>query len=332
MNVTLKDVAERAGVSTSAVSRTYTEGASVSASTRKKVEAAAHELGYRPNVLASSLTTGRTKLVGLVASNFQNPIFLSIFDRFTHDLQDRGLRPLLVNLSGETDPQNSLQMLRQYSVDAVIVASSTLPVSFAKSFHDAGIPVVHSFGRHTARTEVDVVGIDNFAVGQLAAETLIDRGYQNIAMLAGPENATSTTDRLKGFQAACKAFPDVATEHAFAQAYSFDAGRILMTDLVQKSKAEAFFCGDDVLAIGALAAIQAAGKSVPNDIGLIGVNDMQMSDWGIINLTTISNPISEIVRHSVDLVESMLGGQNAAPKAHLHPSRLVERGTLRPKP
>ncbi|HCI07896.1 MAG TPA: transcriptional regulator, partial [Sulfitobacter sp.] len=114
--------------------------------TRKKVEKAAKELGYSPNALASSLTTGRTKLIGLISNNFHNPLFLEVFDLFTRRLQEKGLRPLLVNLTDETDPENSLRMLKQYSVDGVIVASSTLSPEFAKAFHDAKIPVVHSFG------------------------------------------------------------------------------------------------------------------------------------------------------------------------------------------
>ena len=144
---TLKDVAELAGVSRSAVSRTFTEGASVSERMRRKVELAAQKLGYSPNALASSLTTGRTKLVGLVSNNFQNPIFLEVFDLFTKTLQQRGLSPLIVNLSDDCEPTNSLVMLRQYSVDAVVVASSSLPAGFASAFNDSGIPVVHTFGR-----------------------------------------------------------------------------------------------------------------------------------------------------------------------------------------
>jgi DNA-binding LacI/PurR family transcriptional regulator len=94
MAITLKDVAMRAGVSPAAVSRTFTVGASVSAKTRAKVEKAAVELGYSPNMLARSLTTRRTQLVGLVSNNFHNPVFLQIFDLFTRVIQERGLRPL----------------------------------------------------------------------------------------------------------------------------------------------------------------------------------------------------------------------------------------------
>ncbi|WP_415234183.1 LacI family DNA-binding transcriptional regulator, partial [Pseudorhodobacter sp.] len=199
MTVTLKDVANRAGVSTSAVSRTFTDGASVSVKMRQKVRKAANELGYSPNFLARSLTTRRTKLIGLVSNNFHNPIFLEVFDLFTRSLQDRGLRPLLVNLSNETDPENSVRMLRQYSVDGVIVASSTLPPAFSKAFRDKMIPVVNTFGRHSSNPEVHVVGIDNIEAGRMAARELVARGYKSIAFLGGPEAATSTQDRLQGF-------------------------------------------------------------------------------------------------------------------------------------
>ena len=183
MAVTLKEVAERAGVSRSAVSRTYTDGASVSPKTRKKVEKAAKELGYSPNALASSLTTGRTKLIGLISNNFHNPLFLEVFDLFTRRLQEKGLRPLLVNLTDETDPESSLRMLKQYSVDGVIVASSTLSPEFAKAFHDAKIPVVHSFGRFASAPDVHVVGVDNVECGRMAARTLLARGYKHIGFL-----------------------------------------------------------------------------------------------------------------------------------------------------
>ena len=113
MPATLAMVAERAGVSRSAVSRTFTAGASVSTATRAKVMQAAEALGYSTNLLARSLTTRQTGMVGLVLNNFHNPVFLQIFDLFTRGLQDRGLRPLLVNLSGETDPARSVQLLRQ---------------------------------------------------------------------------------------------------------------------------------------------------------------------------------------------------------------------------
>jgi DNA-binding LacI/PurR family transcriptional regulator len=329
MAVTLKDVAERAGVSRSAVSRTFTSGASVSGKTRAKVEKAAAELSYSPNALASSLTTGRTKLIGLISNNFHNPLFLEVFDRFTRGLQDRGLRPLLVNLSHETDPANSLRMLRQYSVDGVIVASSTLPPSFAEAFRNAGLPVVHSFGRYTTSPDVHVVGIDNIACGRMAAETLVEHGYKRVAFLGGPETATSTQDRARGFFGALSEHPNVTATVSYATAYSFDAGRVEMTKLLMSNPAEAYFCGDDVLSIGALSAVQEAGLSVPGDIGLIGLNDMEMAGWQNIDLTTIRQPVAEIIEASIDLVVGTIERPDRHPETRLFSCRVIERGTLR---
>ncbi|APG47848.1 LacI family DNA-binding transcriptional regulator [Phaeobacter porticola] len=330
MAVTLKDVAERAQVSRSAVSRTFTDGASVSEKMRRKVEKAAQELGYSPNALASSLTTGRTKLIGLVSNNFHNPIFLEVFDRFTRRLQDRGLRPLLVNLSDETDPENSVRMLRQYSVDGVVVASSTLPPGFAKAFRDAGVPVVHSFGRSSSTPQVHVVGIDNVECGRIAARTLVARGYRRLAFMGGPQTATSTQDRYKGFTSEMDAHPEIVISASFAEDYSFDAGRREMLRLLQSAPAEAYFCGDDVLSIGALSAIREQGLQVPNDIGVIGLNDMEMAGWESIDLTTIHQPIEQIVNSSIELVVAMLDDPERYPEARIFPCHVVERGTLRP--
>lgn len=332
MQVTLRQVAARAGVSTSAVSRTFTQGASVSALTRQKVEAAAAELGYSPNALARGLTTGRTGMVGLVSNNFHNPVFLEVFDGFTRGLQARGLRPFLVNLSDLGEPETLLRLLRQYSVDGVIMASSTLPAAFPGVFRAAGIPVVHSFGRASAAPEVPVVGIDNVEAGRLAARTLIARGYRRIGFLGGPEGATTTEDRLTGLREEAARHSGVTLTASFAAAYSHDAGRAEMMRLLHAPLAEAYFCGDDVLSIGALGALRAAGLRVPEDVGLLGLNDMDIARWGLVNLTTIRQPIAAIIAASLDLIVEAMAGAVSLPEARVFPCELVERGTLRPLP
>ena len=329
MAVTLKDVAEMAGVSRSAVSRTYTEGASVSVKTREKVIKAANALGYSPNALASSLTTGRTKMIGLVSNNFHNPVFLEVFDLFTRGLHERDLRPLLVNLTDETDPEASVRMLRQYSVDGVIVASSTLPPAFATGFRDAGVPVVHSFGRHSATPAVDVLGIDNIAAGRLAAQTLVAHGYTEVGFLGGPQDATSTLDREKGFLSEIARHKGITATTSFAAAYSFEAGRAEMLNLLRSKPAQAYFCGDDVLSIGALSALQSQGLRVPQDVGLIGLNDMKMAQWANIDLTTIHNPFPDIIEASIARVAALVENPKLTPEAHLFDCSVVMRGTLR---
>ena len=332
MTVTLKDVAKRAGVSRSAVSRSFTPGASVSAKTRAKVEQAAAELGYAPSALASGLSTGRTKLIGLVSNNFRNPIFLEVFDLFTRAIQNRGLRPLLVNLSDEDDPEAAIRMLRQYSVDAVIVASSTLSPDFATDCRAAGLPVVHAFGRAGARPDVPVVGIDNVEAGRMAARTLLARGYRDIGFLGGPATATTTQDRLRGMREELSRHPSVRMRESYASAYSQDAGATEMAHLIaQGPLAEAYFCGDDVVAIGALGVLRASGRDVPGDVGLIGFNDMEAAAWGLVNLTTIRQPLDAIIAASVDVAVTLSEHPETPAVQRQLPLALVERSTLRPE-
>jgi DNA-binding LacI/PurR family transcriptional regulator len=221
-------------------------------------------------------------------------------------------------------------MLRQYSVDGVIVASSTLPPSFAEAFRDAGMPVVHSFGRYTTSPHVHVVGIDNIACGRMAADALIARGYRRVAFLGGPEKATSTQDRARGFFSRLAETPEIETSVSYATAYSFEGGRAEMTRLLSRNPAEAYFCGDDVLSIGALSAIDEAGLRVPDDIGIIGLNDMKMAGWQNIDLTTIRQPLAEIIGASIDLVIGTIEQPDRHPETRLFPCRVIERGTLRP--
>ncbi|MBG6204329.1 DNA-binding LacI/PurR family transcriptional regulator [Labrenzia sp. EL_13] len=330
MAVTLKEVAELAGVSRSAVSRTFTDGASVSARTREKVEKAAKTLGYRPSLIARSLATNRTKLIGLVANNFQNPAFLDVFDLFTSELQKRELRPLLVNLSGETSPRKIVELLRQYSVDGVIVATSTLPTSFATAFQTAGIPVIHTFGKFQANANVHVVGIDNEYCGAMAAQTFAERGYKTVALLGGPESATSTQDRSTGFvQNAKKLGLDVA-KISYAENYTYQAGRDAMREVLDDRRVEAVFCGDDLICMGAMDAARAAGQSIPEDIGFLGFNDIGMASWDSYSLTTIRQPIRDIIMSSVELVVGMVENPGRSPEIRLFPCSVIDRGSLRP--
>ncbi len=327
---TLKDVAELAGVSTSAVSRAFTEGASVSWKTRSKIEEAARQLGYAPSLIARSLATRRTKLIGLVANNFQNPVFLDVFDLYTRALQARGLRPLIVNLTDVADPSESVQLLKQYHVDGVIVASSTLPPPFAAAFRDGGLRIVHAFGRTTRRPPVHVVGIDNVAAGRFAAQTLIARGYRRLGVLGGPQTATSTQDRVTGFLSEVADAGLPPPRIGYAGAYSYDAGRDAISTFLRDDRLEAIFCGDDLICMGAMDGARAAGLRVPGNIGFLGFNDMTMAKWAPYNLTTVRQPIDDIIRRSVELMLELVENDDVRPSATIFSCSIIERTTLRP--
>ncbi len=324
-----RQVADRAGVSISAVSRAFTQGASVSASTQNKVMNAARELGYQPNVLARSLMTGRTELIGLVSNNFDNPAFMEIFDLFTRRLQDCGLRPLLANLSGNSDPQQAVSMLRQYNVDAVIVASSTVSKAFIEGCLSADIPLVHAFGKPIGRHAVHVVGANNEQGGKLAARILLEHGYRKIAFLGGPRSASSTADRLAGFRKCLKDKGMTPVAEVFANSYCHEDGRQLMHRLLADTSIEAVFCGDDILAIGALDACTENDKSVPGDIGILGFNDIAMASWAAYDLSTIRQPIADIIVTAVELAIKLVADHQLRPEPKRFACEAVMRRTLR---
>lgn len=328
--LTAREVAARAGVSISAVSRTFTMGASVSPATRERVLVAARELGYRPNLMAQSLMTGRTNLIGLVSNNFDNPAFMEIFDLFTRRLQGRGFRPLLANLSAATESSSALDMLLQYNVDGVIVASSTLPDPFIAGCKAAGLPLVHAFGRVRRTKEIAVASVDNVAGGHLAGEVLLERGYERIAFLGGPASATSTLDRLNGLTKALRTRNLEPVQAVFGNAYAHEAGQVQMGELLRVGGFDAVFCGDDILAMGALDACVEARIKVPGQIGILGFNDIAMAAWPSYRLTTIRQPIGDIITAAVDMITAMVEGGTQDVASRKFRCALVDRRTLRP--
>jgi DNA-binding LacI/PurR family transcriptional regulator len=323
---TAQQVAEAAGVSISAVSRTFTKDASVSPRMRARVLAAAEALGYRPNRLARGLMTGRTELVGLVSTHFANPAFMDVFDLFTRELQRRGLRPLIANLSEDGGADSALDMMLQYSVDAVLIATSAPPEGFAESCVRAGLPVVHVFGR--PGPAVPAVTVDNVAGGRLAAEAMLARGLTRLAFLGGAATDSSSIDRAAGFTQGLAAAGLQPLAVAFAGDYSHEHGRSGLHALLDRQRPQAVFCGDDILALGAVDACRERGLAVPKDIGIVGFDDMPLAAWPGYRLTTIRQPMAEMVRHAIGEIAARLADAGHPIGDRLFDIALVERGSL----
>ena len=298
--------------------------------TRSKVVEAASRLGYRPNLLARSLTTKRTELIGLVSNNFENPLFLEIFDHFTRRLQQRGLQPLLANLTEGEPSDGAVNMLRQYSADGVIVASSALHRKLLSDCAKAGLPAVQAFGRPAGRMGVNVVAADNVQGGRVAADLFCKRGYRRVAFLGGPLSATSTEDRLRGFRQRLLQRRLRPVAEVYAESFSYAAGRSLMRDLIRSGDVDGVFCGDDILAIGAIDACRECGMSIPKDIGIVGFDDMPMASWGAYDLTTIRQPVAEIIRTAIELIILIVEKPRRSVPSQLFACEAVVRRTLRP--
>jgi DNA-binding LacI/PurR family transcriptional regulator len=324
--VTAQQVAEAAGVSISAVSRTFTKDASVSPRMRARVLAAAEALGYRPNRLARSLMTGRTELVGLVSNHFANPAFMDVFDLFTRELQCRGLRPLIANLSEDGGADSAFDMMLQYNVDAVLIATSAPPEGFAESCARAGLPVVHVFGR--AGSQVPVVTVDNVAGGRLVAEAMLARGLRQLAFLGGAATDSSSIDRAAGFAQGLEAAGLRPLTLDFTGDYSHEHGRRGMHALLDRHLPQAVFCGDDILALGALDACRERGLAVPREIGIVGFDDMPLAAWPGYRLTTVRQPMAEMVRHALDQIAARLADADHLIQGRLFDIELVGRSSL----
>ncbi|WP_343716035.1 LacI family DNA-binding transcriptional regulator [Inquilinus sp.] len=323
---TAQQVAQAAGVSISAVSRTFTKDASVSPRMRARVLAAAEALGYRPNRLARGLMTGRTELVGLVSTHFANPAFMDVFDLFTRELQRRGLRPLIANLSEDGGADSALDMMLQYSVDAVLIATSAPPEGFAESCAQAGLPVVHVFGR--PGPAVPAVTVDNVAGGRLAAGAMLAHGLTRLAFLGGAATDSSSIDRAAGFTQRLSAAGLQPLAVAFAGDYSHEHGRSGLHALLDRHRPQAVFCGDDILALGAVDACRERGLAVPKDIGIVGFDDMPLAAWPGYRLTTIRQPMAEMVRHAIGEIATRLADPGHPIEDRLFDIALVERDSL----
>ncbi|MGN6458307.1 MAG: LacI family DNA-binding transcriptional regulator, partial [Achromobacter mucicolens] len=191
-----QDVADLAQVSQSAVSRTFTPGASVSEATRRKVLAAAQKLGYRPNAWARSLITRRSRIVALVMSYLENQFYPLVIERLSQKLQKEGYHVLMFIAEVDEAADGVLAEILQYQVDGIVMASAMLSPNVARSCAEVGVPVVQ-FNRVSilgglARHASSSVTSDNYAGGQLVARLLVERGYRRFGFLAGLEDSSTS--------------------------------------------------------------------------------------------------------------------------------------------
>jgi DNA-binding LacI/PurR family transcriptional regulator len=334
--VTAVDVARLANVSQSAVSRTFTPGASVSEETRERVMQAAKQLGYRPNALARSLITRRSRIIALVMSYLDNQFYPLVIEKLSQKLQKQGYHVLMFISEGdETD--GVLDEILQYQIDGIVMASAMLSPTVARQCADVGVPVVlfnrvpdlSAFSRHSTCS----VTSDNFRGGQLAAELLVARGHQRIAFLAGLENSSTNLERERGFEQALKAAGTKVYRRAVGH-YDFqhaqEATRALFAG--KGKPPDAVFVANDHMAIAAMDVLrQELGLSVPQDVSVVGFDDVPQAAWGSYRLTTIVQSVEKMVEATVALLHEQMQ-EGARPRNVVIPCEVVERDSVRPAP
>jgi DNA-binding LacI/PurR family transcriptional regulator len=330
--VTSVDVARLAGVSQSAVSRVFTPGASASGKTAEKVRAAAEQLGYRPNVLARAMITGKSRIIGLVVAYLENQFYPLAIERLSLALQDRGYHLLVFMAGNATDKiAGVMDDLLDYQVDGIITASVAMSNDLTTRCSAAGIPVV-MFNRGQDDARISEVTSDNLAGGRRATEFLLAGGHKRIAHIMGWQGSSTGRDRAKGFERAMQA----AAQKPLAMIdgmYARETAAAVTRDLCAGAKRpDAIFVGNDHMAFAVMDELRfGLGLDVPGDVSVVGYDDAPMAVWPSYALTTIRQPIDEMVAATVSAMLDQIDGTKAAQKLRIDGPLIVRRSARIPR-
>lgn len=327
------DVARRAGVSQSTVSRAFAADAPISEPLRKKVLAAARRLSYRPNAAARSLTTNRSGVIAFFVPNIGNPIYPFVLERFSHRLRVLDRQILLLPPVETAD--EALAWLIQYQVEGlVITAASPLALSkaIARKCVKAGVPLV-LFNRYFPDVRAASVNCDNALGGAMAAETLVAAGHRRFAFIGGPEPTSTHADRCTGFVTRLRELgaPPPLIE---TTTFSYDGGHAAgLALLARRDRPDAIFCVNDLIALGALDAARHGHRlQVPGDVSIMGFDDTPMAAWAGNDLTTVRLPVEAMVDRAVELLTRAIAHRPARAEVIRIAGELVIRGTSRAAP
>ncbi len=328
--ITSIEVARRAGVSQSAVSRVFTPGASASKSTTEKVRAAAEELGYRPNVLARSLITGKTRMIGLVVAYLENQFYPVVLELLSRALQAKGYHVLVFMAENSTEKvAEVMEELLDYQVDGIITASVAITNDLTARCTAVGIPVV-MFNRGQDDERLSEVTSDNIAGARRATEHLIAGGHRRIAHVMGWQGSSTGRDRAAGFRLA---MDDAGlTPHAMIDGmYSRETAAEVTKDLFTSNPCpDAIFVGNDHMAFAVMDTLRSdLGLRVPEDVAVIGYDDVPLASWPAYNLTTIRQPVNRMVEATVDALMTQIETPGTAPRKLRIDGPLIQRGSTR---
>jgi len=331
--VTSLQVARQAGVSQSAVSRVFTPGASVSEATRDKVLRAANQLGYRPNVLARAMITGKSRIIGLVVAYLENQFYPEAVEKLSVALQEQGYH-VLVFMAAATvgDVEPVMREILDYQVDGIVLASVSMSSHLAARCDDAGIPVV-LFNRAQDDKRLCSVTTDNYLGGRAIAQHFIELGHTNIGYIAGFEEASTQIDRERGFVdelqeagIALSAREVGGFEYAVARAAAFEM-------FTGPKRPTAALVANDHMAFAVMDVLRfKLGLTIPGDVSIAGFDDVPIAGWPAYDLTTYRQPINRMVARTVQSLLARIADATVAPQHVEIEGKLIVRGsTATPK-
>ncbi len=328
-SVTSYDVALRAGVSQSAVSRCFKPGASVSPAMRARVAKAAKELDFTPNAIARSLITRRSNLVAVLISNLTNLYYPEVLSELSQQFVRNGMRVLLFTLPHEADVDNTIARVWEYQVDGVI-AAARLTAQQVAEFERRRIPFV-LYNRSLRDKAVNAVVCDQIAGARMLVTRLAAAGHKRFAIIGGPKDSVVGQERTKG---ARERIAELGLREPLVVPgnYDYESGAIGLREIVRQlgRVPDAIICGNDVMAIGCVdTARHELGLQVPAKLSVAGFDGVEPSTWLSYNLTTLRQPVQQMAQAAADMLTALIGNPGAEPEKRVFTAQFIEGGTSR---
>jgi len=330
--VTIKDVARVAGVSPSTVSRALNDSPLIREETKERIRRIAEELGYERNELARGLVKGASGAIGLVIPDITNPFFAEVTRGVGEVAHARGYGVILCNTEEDPERERSyIGLLRRKRVDGLILTSVTAEDPYLKALARSKTPFV-LVSRASQVVNAPYVGVDDRLGGRLAVEHLVELGHRRIGFIGGPPDVQSCVDRLAAYEAVLdeRGIP-IRDEWIMFSDFTQSAGhRAARRLLGGKDRPSAVFAANDVVALGVLQAADELGIEVPEELSVVGYDDISYAALPRIRLTTVAQPSFDMGRIAVEWLLSALEGGKTRRLYRLLTPKLVVRSTTAP--
>ncbi len=323
------DVARLAGVSQSAVSRVFQEGASASAAMRKRVMAAADELNYRPNAIARGLITQRSNMVAVVISKLTNLYYPEVLVQLTQRFSEQGVRVLLFALERESDTAGVIEQMLQYSVDGVLTAAMFTPEEL-ETIDNAKIPVVF-YNRTSRELQVSSVRCDQEEGERWLVDQLVQAGHRSFGVVEGPPDSVVSIERRTGAlnELSQLGITDITTASGD---FGYETGRRCFAELVERrgSAPDAVIAANDVMAIGCIdEAREGFRLSVPDELSVVGFDGVGPARYAAYNLTTVRQPVHRMTASAASMLLERIDDPDLSPEKRAFSGIPIQGGSAR---
>ena len=305
-NFTIKDIAKLANVSTATVSRVINDYPYVNEETKKRVQKIILKTDYQPNALARSLVTKKSGMIGVIVWDLASPFFSEIVREIGIECRDKNYQPIFCSTDGDNKIQEEyIELLLQKNIEGFLFATAHMHDPQIERLVLKGHPPVVLIDRRLQTELADYVTIDNVEGAFMATKHLINHGHKRIACISGPENSSSGFERLEGYKKALTESnipidQNLIIPGNFLRVGGYKAAENILS--LKEKKPTAIFCSNDFMALGMLELFGKRGIRVPQDIALVGFDDINISSLHFIRLTTISSRKTNVVKNAIEIL------------------------------